>query len=59
MLSESQKKANKKYNKNKTKIVSIRLINKEYELYEQYCKERNISKSGLLRERISDIIKTE
>ena len=58
-LSESQKKANKKYNKNKTKIVSIRLINKEYELYEQYCKEHNISKSGLLRERISDIIKTE
>ena len=59
MLSESQKKANKKYNKNSTKQISIRLINKEYELFEQYCKDHNKTKSGLLRERIADIIHSE
>lgn len=58
-LSESQKKANEKYNKNSTKQISIRLVNKEYELFEQYCKKHNKTKSGVLRERISDIIKTE
>lgn len=58
-VSESQKKANEKYNKNSTKQVTIRLINKEYELYEQYCKEHNKTKSGLLRERIADIIHSE
>lgn len=45
-VSESQRKANEKYNKNSTKQVTIRLINKEYELYEQYCKEHNKTKSG-------------
>lgn len=58
-LSESQKKANEKYNKNSTKQISIRLVNKEYELFEQYCKKHNKTKSGVLRERISDIIKIE
>lgn len=58
-ISESQRKANKKYNKNSTKQISIRLINKEYELYERYCKEHNKTKSGLLRERIADIIHSE
>lgn len=58
-LSESQKKASEKYIKNKTTQISIRLINKEYELFEKYCKEHNISKSGLLRSRILDIIKPE
>ena len=58
-LSESKKKANEKYNKNSTKQISIRLINKEYELFEKYCKDNNKTKSGVLRERISDIIKSE
>lgn len=58
-LSEAKKKANEKYIKNNTKQVSIRLINEEYELFENYCKSHNISKSGLLRERIADIIKGE
>lgn len=57
MLSENRRKSIDKYNKNSTKQVSIRLINKEYELFENYCKENNISKSGLIRERIADIIK--
>lgn len=55
-LSDAKKKSNKKYNQNNTKQVSIRLINKEYELFEQYCKNNQISMSGLLRQRISDII---
>lgn len=56
-LSENSRKSIDKYNKEKTKQVTIRLINKEYELFENYCKTHNISKSGLLRERIADIIK--
>lgn len=55
-MSEARKKANEKYNKNKTKQITIRLVNKEYELFEKYCKENNISKSGLIRSRIKDII---
>lgn len=58
-LSEAKRKSIDKYNKQKTKQVSIRLINEEYELFENYCKSHNISKSGLLRERIADIIKGE
>ena len=55
-LSDAKKKANKKYNQNKTKMVGLRLINKEYELFENYCKNNQISMSGLIRQRIDDII---
>lgn len=58
-LSDNSRKCIDNYNKTKTTQVSIRLINKEYELFEKYCKEHNISKSGLLRSRILDIIKPE
>lgn len=58
-VSENKRKAIDKYNKNNTKMLNIRLINKEYELFEKYCKEHNKTKSGLLRERIYDIIHPE
>lgn len=37
-------------------MFSVRLNKDAYEKIEAYCKENNISKSQLLKERLSDII---
>lgn len=55
-LSEAKKKANKKYNQNKTKTLNIRFQNKEYELLKQYCQIHTITMGTLIKSRIHDII---
>lgn len=55
-LSEAKKKANKKYNDNKRKTFTVSLNLKEYELLDNYCKTNNLSRSGLVKTRIGDII---
>ena len=57
-LSDAQKKANKKWNKKNLKNLTISFYKKEYELLDNYCKENNISKSLLIKQRIADIINT-
>lgn len=55
-LSESRKRANKKWSQNNTKLLTVRFNNKDIELIENYCKQNNISKSKLIRDRLSDIL---
>ena len=56
-MSEARRKANKKSNKKNAKLLGIRFTNKDYELIEKYCIENNITKSGLVRERLADTLK--
>lgn len=58
-LSDAQKKATKKWHNNNLKNLTISLYKKEYELLDNYCNENNITKSKLIKDRLSDIIKSE
>lgn len=58
-LSDAQKKATKKWHNNNLKNLTISLYKKEYELLDNYCNENNITKSKLIKDRLSDIIKLE
>ncbi len=53
---EYNKEYAKKWNKNNLKNIGISLRIKEYELLDEYCKKHNVSKSSLVKERLSDII---
>lgn len=53
---EYNKEYAKKWNAEHTRMFSVRLNKDAYEKIETYCKENNISKSQLLKERLSDII---
>lgn len=55
-LSEARKKATKKWNSNNLKSFSISLYKKEYELLDNYCKENNVSKAKVIKDRLADII---
>lgn len=53
-LSESQRKANDKYIAANYKQVKLSMPKKEAEILEAFCKERNRSKAGLIREAIKE-----
>jgi hypothetical protein len=55
-LSEAKKKANKKWNDANYKQVKLSMPNAEAEALESYCKERNISKAGFIRDLIKKAI---
>ena len=54
--SDAQKKANKKYFDNNYKQV---MPNKEAEILENFCKEKNCSKAGFIREAIKEKIERD
>lgn len=58
-LSEKQRQYQKKYDKNNLRGFTVTLKIKEYELFDKYCKQHNISKSKMVKSRIVDIIKQE
>lgn len=49
-VSEAKKRANEKWNKANYKRLNIALPFAEFEQIENYCKEKNISKNGFLRQ---------
>jgi len=57
--SDAQKKANKKYFDNNYKQVKLSMPNKEAEILENFCKEKQCSKAGFIREAIKEKIERE
>lgn len=53
---EYNKKYSKEWNKKNLKSFSVSLRLEEFELLNEYCKKNNISKAGLVKERLSDIL---
>ena len=55
-VSEAKKRANAKWNKNNRRNASVTLSMQQYNKLMQYVSEHNISASGLIKDRIKDII---
>ena len=53
-VSEAKKRANKKWNDANYKQVKLSMPIVEAEILDTYCKERNISKAGFIREAIKE-----
>lgn len=53
-LSESQRKANDKYIKANYAQVKLSMPKKEAEALNQYCKDRNLTKAGFIRDAIKE-----
>lgn len=53
-LSAAQRKANDKYIKNNYSQVKLSMPNEEAQTLDKYCKARNISKAGFIREAIKE-----
>ena len=53
-LSAAQRKANDKYIKNNYSQVKLSMPNEEAQILDKYCKARNISKAGFIREAIKE-----
>lgn len=51
-LSEAQRRANDKYIKENYKQVKLSMPKAEAETLDRYCKERNLTKAGFIREAI-------
>ena len=58
-VSEAKKKANKKWESANCKRMNIVLSNEEAERIANYCKEKNISKNGFLREAAKEKMERE
>ncbi len=58
-LTEAQKKANDKYIKNNYKQVKLSMPNAEAEALETYCKEKNCTKAGFIRQAIKEKMERE
>ena len=56
MVSEKQREYQKKYDKNNLKGFTVTLNIKEYQLFDEYCKKNDISKSKMVKSRLDDII---
>lgn len=56
-LTEAQKKANDKYIKNNYKQVKLSMPNAE--ALETYCKEKNCTKAGFIRQAIKEKMERE
>ena len=53
-LSAAQRKANDKYIKNNYSQVKLSMPNEEAQTLDNYCKARNISKAGFIRDAIKE-----
>ena len=53
-LSESPRKANDKYIKANYAQVKLSMPKKEAEALNQYCKDRNLTKAGFIRDAIKE-----
>jgi predicted DNA-binding protein len=58
-ISEAQKKANKKYFDNNYKQVKLSMPIKEAEALENFCKKKNCSKAGFIRDAIKEKIERD
>ena len=58
-VSDAQKKANKKYFENNYKQVKLSMPIKEAEALDNYCKEKNCSKAGFIRDAIKEKIERD
>ena len=58
-LSEARRKANDKYIQNNYKQVKLSMPNAEAEALEQYCKEKELTKAGFIRQAIKEKMERE
>ncbi|MCM1234735.1 MAG: ribbon-helix-helix domain-containing protein [Ruminococcus flavefaciens] len=58
-ISEAQKKASKKYFDKNYKQVKLSMPIKEAEILDTFCKEKNYSKAGFIRDAIKEKIERE
>lgn len=58
-LSESRKKANKKYDDLHMKQITVKFKNEECELLEQFVKQHDLTKNGFIRKAIAYCIENE
>ena len=53
-LTEAQRRANDKYIKENYRQVKLSMPKEEAETLNQYCKERNLTKAGFIREAVKE-----
>lgn len=58
-LTEARKKANEKYIQNNYKQVKLSMLNAEAEELEIYCKKRECTKAGFIRQAIKEKMQRE
>ena len=58
-LTEARKKANEKYIQNNYKQVKLSMPNAEAEVLEIYCKKRECTKAGFIRQAIKEKMQRE
>ncbi len=58
-LSEAQRRANDKYIKENYKQVKLSMPNEEAQILEEYCKKKECSKAGFIRQAIKDKMERE
>ena len=58
-LTEARKKANEKYIQNNYKQVKLSMPNAEAEALEEYCKAKECSKAGFIRQAIKEKMERE
>lgn len=58
-LSDARKKANEKWTKENYKQVKLSMPNEEAEILENYCKQKDCSKAGFIREAIKEKMSRE
>lgn len=58
-LSEARRKANDKYIKENYKQVKLSMPNEEAEILENYCKSKECSKAGFIRQAIKEKMERE
>lgn len=58
-LSEAQRKANDKYIQNNYKQVKLSMPNAEAETLDQYCKDKQLTKAGFIRQAIKEKMERE
>ena len=58
-LSDAQRKANDKYIQNNYKQVKLSMPNAEAEALEKYCKTKELTKAGFIRQAIKEKMERE
>ncbi len=58
-LTEARKKANEKYIQNNYKQVKLSMPNAEAEALEEYCKKKEYTKAGFIRQAIKEKMERE
>lgn len=57
-VSESKKRANKNFDSKTYKYCSVLFRKEEYEIIKEYCKKRNMSFNGFIRDAVKDAIES-